>query len=272
MGQSEREAAAHSVRSAAAEEAAFAHELAHGLSSLLVNVESALKIVRSMTAESPEDREDLQEHLEFIRREAQSQVFHALTVIHHRVPSYAVGLLRPEFVWSSPLAVLEEMLVPYEQKAAERGIRIEYTGMKDVEEFPKIELELNSVRRVFHNVLSNAIKYSYSGGGQRDRFIRIWGQRHDATAKLWAVKVENYGIGIKPEEIVDIFKPGYRGILAQQENTFGTGLGLADVQACMQRHGGTARIESRHTHEQTYVTTMTLVFPRTTNASEAFKS
>ena len=128
---------------------------------------------------------------------------------------------------------------------------------------PACRVELHSLRRVLHNVLSNAIKYSYRSGAGRRRYIRVATKRHDQDGRFWALHFENYGVGIQPDELARVFKPGYRGQLAKADNTHGSGLGLADVRGCMQTMGGRVLIDSRVEYGSTYLTNVRLVFATT---------
>lgn len=250
------------------EEASVAHEVAHGLSALASTVSSARSIISSSLTEVTEDDwTDLREHLDAIDRELQAQIFKALTALAHQFPSFAMGLQRPEVRPVKLHEVLAAMLDLYESKACQRGIRFEINNTS-FEEFPEIAVEVNSLRRVFHNVLTNAIKYSYSGH-RSSKFVRIWGRRHDAHGKWWAMFVQNFGLGFSADERAKLFEPSYRGEAARNERVFGSGLGLPDVRSCMSLHGGKVDIVSRPVEGGAYVTTLSLVFPRETNIVRA---
>lgn len=251
------------------QEAHFAHELAHGLAALSSTVGMALEISSlPQDGVSPEDWEYLKESLEVIQHEVNSQIDHALTILAHRFPHLAVGIQRPVFEFIRPTDVLVSLLPIYEKKLRRRAIRM----VVDYDSFdllPKIEIEVHAVRRVFHNLLSNALKYSYSGF-KVGRHIKVWAKRHDAQGHRWAVVIQNYGIGFDPEEKPKLFMPGYRGTQAKTESTFGSGLGLSEVQRCMALHGGYLDIESKHLPGEAYVTTATLIFPTATHVRSHF--
>lgn len=250
-------------------EAHLAHEMAHGLSALSTTVVSALEITsQSLDSLSQDDWSDLKIHLETIRREIDSQKFHALTVLAHRLPSFSVGLQRPIIECVRPTDILISMLSTYEERIKRRGIRL-IVDYDSFDTLPRIEVEINTMRRVYHNLLSNALKYSYSGN-KVARHIRIWARRHDARGIYWAVSIQNYGIGFDQEEKAMLFEPGFRGHQAKAESTFGSGLGLSDVQRCMALHGGHLEIDSKPVPGEAYITTATLVFPFTTRIRSHF--
>jgi signal transduction histidine kinase len=251
------------------QEAHFAHELAHGLAALSSNLRMAVEITSlPQDSVSPKDWEYLKASLEVIQHEVNSQIDHALTILAHRFPHLAVGIQRPVFEFLRPTDVMVSLLPIYEKKLRKRAIRM-VVNYDSFDALPKIEIEVHAIRRIFHNLLSNALKYSYSGF-KVDRHIKIWAKRHDAQGHRWAVVIQNYGIGFDPEEKPKLFTPGYRGVQAKAESTFGSGLGLSEVQRCMALHGGYLDIESKQLPGEAYVTTATLIFPTATHVRSHF--
>ena len=74
------------------------------------------------------------------------------------------------------------------------------------------------------------------------------------------IQVSDDGPGMPPEVVRRIFEPFFT-----TKGTDGTGLGLAMVYACMQRHGGTVNVETAEGKG----TTFTLSFPKSLAASAA---
>lgn len=247
-----------------AAQAELAHQVAHGYTVLASAVGGLADVIRSGAVLGEEDdRADVANFVEVIQREVSAQFHSAMNLLGQFLPDLAGNLLRPDIVRAKPIDLLEEMLPGYEAVAARRGIDV--VVERASEEMPNLALERHAMRRTFHNVLSNAIKYSYSGLGAHNREVRIWSRRHDMRGDSWSIRVQNYGVGVMPHELRDIFGVGYRGEMARRENTLGAGLGLADVRKSMESHGGTAYMRSKREHGVTYVTTLTLVFPRRTH-------
>jgi PAS domain S-box-containing protein len=100
-----------------------------------------------------------------------------------------------------------------------------------------IYLEADPFRlaQVFVNLLTNASKYTEQGGR-----IRLSAE-HNATKV--AVKVEDTGIGIAPEQLSLIFEMFARGRSPATQPQPGIGIGLALARGLVQMHGG--RIEAR---------------------------
>jgi len=89
------------------------------------------------------------------------------------------------------------------------------------------------VRRVFMNLLSNAISYSQDA-------IHC---RLQCTATTMVLHVQDQGMGISEEDQQHIYEPFYRGKNA--EFIHGTGIGLFVIQQSVQAHEGTIDCQSR---------------------------
>jgi signal transduction histidine kinase len=238
----------------------IAHDLFHGLASISSTVASAKRIVDGGPARiEDEDWSDLQEHLLIVSEEVEAQQYQAVSRIAVCWPAVALGILRPSFAGASPARVLEALLPRYQERAAARLVTFAI-DTESLTEFPPIQTEIHTLRRMFHNILGNALKYSYRGTREKARFLRIWAKRHEAHGSRWAICFENFGIGLSREECGAVFDAGVRGQMAIKENVLGTGLGLADVRLCMEQFGGEATITSELQEGGAYLTTLTLVF------------
>jgi two-component system phosphate regulon sensor histidine kinase PhoR len=92
------------------------------------------------------------------------------------------------------------------------------------------------LRSAFANLLSNAIRYTPSGG-----VIRLsW----EADADGAVYSVSDTGIGIAPEHIPRLTERFYRVDRSRSRETGGTGLGLAIVKHVLLRHQASLVIES----------------------------
>jgi signal transduction histidine kinase len=101
---------------------------------------------------------------------------------------------------------------------------------------PPVLGEEAALRRVFQNLIGNAVKYGGSGG---------WiGLRAGQAGREVHVTVADRGIGIPPAEHPRIFEPFYRtpDVIAAQ--TQGAGLGLSLVKRIVDAHGGRVVLRS----------------------------
>jgi signal transduction histidine kinase len=87
------------------------------------------------------------------------------------------------------------------------------------------------------NLVSNAIKYTESGGKVEVRFAR-------RDAETLEIKVTDTGIGIPEAEQAKLFQEFFRASNAKQHTTTGTGLGLALVKQTVERHHGELNLTS----------------------------
>ena len=93
-----------------------------------------------------------------------------------------------------------------------------------------------ALRRVFENLIANAIKYGESG-----RWIGI---RANQAGREVQVTIADRGIGIAPAEQARIFEPFYRTPDVIAARIQGAGLGLSLVQRIVQAHGGRIIVRS----------------------------
>jgi signal transduction histidine kinase len=94
-----------------------------------------------------------------------------------------------------------------------------------------------SISELFENLISNAVKYTPSGG----KVTVAVGRRDDQIG----VSVADSGIGIPEEDLESIFDEFYRAENARDTGKEGTGLGLSIVRAVAKAHGGDVTVESK---------------------------
>jgi signal transduction histidine kinase len=111
-----------------------------------------------------------------------------------------------------------------------------------------------ALRRVFQNLIDNAVKYGAAGGS-----IRVSGRRegHDI-----AVTVTDRGIGIDADDQARVFEPFYRApdvVAAQMQ---GAGLGLSLVQRIVAAHGGRVAVKSAPREGSAFTVTLPMADDR----------
>ena len=103
-------------------------------------------------------------------------------------------------------------------------------------EFEEIVVDQTRFKQVLINLISNAVKFSHRSG----RIIL----RSRRMGNDILFEVLDSGIGIKPEELPDLFKPFRQAASGRDVNRQGIGLGLAIAKKIIDLHGGTIWIES----------------------------
>jgi two-component system phosphate regulon sensor histidine kinase PhoR len=102
---------------------------------------------------------------------------------------------------------------------------------------PGIRGSREELRSAFSNLVTNAIRYTPSGG-------RVWLRwRPDADGAVF--EVEDTGIGVAPEHIPRLTERFYRVDKSRSRETGGTGLGLAIVKHVLLRHDGKLDVTSQ---------------------------
>jgi len=134
-------------------------------------------------------------------------------------------------------------VITFQREANKKGIVIRKPYAIDSQYFPAIDMSLAHLTRAFANLIHNAVKYSFAGSSDKERFIDIVGE---PSGNYYTISISNYGIGILPHEITSgkIFEDGYRGELAIDRFRTGTGLGLSEVRRIIEKHRGTIKITS----------------------------
>lgn len=127
-------------------------------------------------------------------------------------------------------------------------------ALEPAQEDPELMGDEVQLQQVFTNLVSNAIKFTPSGGK-----IHVGSAAHaDSDGTRWAtVRVTDTGIGISSEEISHVFTRFYRASNAMAGAVPGTGLGLAITKDIVNRHGGHIDVAS----ELGAGTTVTVTLP-----------
>jgi signal transduction histidine kinase len=106
------------------------------------------------------------------------------------------------------------------------------------------------MRRLFTNLVDNAIKYNREGGAVRVAVgARLAGQQTDGFV---AVEVSDTGIGIPRGAIERLGEAFYRVRTADTLQITGTGLGLSICKQIIEAHNGHLEIESEEGKGSTF--------------------
>lgn len=108
----------------------------------------------------------------------------------------------------------------------------------------------NQLYRLVSNLITNAIKYTPSGGQ-----ITVVLDRSNGHA---LIEVRDTGIGITQEEQKRIFERFYRVSCDRSRNTGGLGLGLAIASSIVQVHKGSLQVRSQLGHGSTFIVRLPL--------------
>jgi two-component system, NtrC family, nitrogen regulation sensor histidine kinase NtrY len=101
-------------------------------------------------------------------------------------------------------------------------------------ELPSSMLDVEQIKRVFVNLIDNAVHALASVNGEKQIIVTT---SHDTERSLLRVEVADTGQGINPADFRRLFEPYF------SRRDSGTGLGLAIVQRIIMEHGGQIRAE-----------------------------
>jgi signal transduction histidine kinase len=102
---------------------------------------------------------------------------------------------------------------------------------------PPVRLAADQAKRVWSNLISNAIKYTPEGGEVQISLVEADGLLHGCVA--------DNGIGIPEAALERLFTEFYRASNARELNIPGSGLGLAIVRQIISNAGGDVGVESQ---------------------------
>jgi len=101
-------------------------------------------------------------------------------------------------------------------------------------ELPASMLDVEQIKRVFVNLIDNAVHALVSANDEKQITIAT---SHDAERSLLRAEIADTGHGIEPGDFRRLFEPYF------SRRDSGTGLGLAIVQRIIMEHGGHIRAE-----------------------------
>lgn len=185
--------------------------------------------LRLLTKSSSLDDQKKEEYLRIINKEASK--LESLVDDFLEFSRLETGRLKLNFRSVSLDAELLELFELYQPRASQRGLKLE---LQIDETLPIIDADVNRLRRVFTNLLDNALKFSKESGT-----VRIVAE---SSPQHLVVKVIDEGVGIDPKDIPFIFDIFHR--TRGSEKREGYGIGLATVKAIAEGHGGKVRVES----------------------------
>ncbi len=122
--------------------------------------------------------------------------------------------------------------------AHDKKVNLQISALDEV----TVSGEPGLLKRIFSNLIHNAIKYTPEGG-VIDLALRRAGQEGDRMAAEFTVR--DTGIGIPARHIPHVFDRFYRVDRSRTAKTGGTGLGLTIVKKILDLHHGTVRLESQ---------------------------
>jgi two-component system heavy metal sensor histidine kinase CusS len=210
----------------------LAHDLRTPVNNLRGQTEVALSRPRSVEDYQALLASNLEEY-ERLTRMIENVLFLA------RAGNAQIALRRSELALGEQLG---QVAAYFEDLAGEGGVSLKVEAPGTIEADPVL------FRRALSNLVSNALRYTPSGG-----LIELTAARVPGGT---VVTVSNPGPRIPPEQLDKVFERFYRGDEARSNSADSMGLGLAIVRSIMDLHQGKALAESSEG-----LTRFSLLFP-----------
>src|SRR5262245_24337695 len=150
------------------------------------------------------------------------------------VSKIEAGVLSVQFLPTSLNELIEKCLFWVPQLPGGQGIEVDARLPKEP---AMVFADPNRIQQVLENLISNALKYSKSGGRVT---IELLAHEHE-----YEVVVADQGKGIEPENLERIFGKFYQVEEAATREQGGTGLGLAICRGIIEAHRGRLWAESK---------------------------
>jgi len=143
--------------------------------------------------------------------------------------------------------LLEETGETGELLAEDAGVTMNVTAPREA---VIVDVDASRMRQLMLNLLTNAVKYTPSGGR-----VTLWLERDNGRVRLG---VSDTGIGIAPGDLPHVFDRFWRADTARTRTSErpGVGLGLAISKWIAEAHGGTIDVQSRPGRGTTFTVTL----------------
>jgi PAS domain S-box-containing protein len=206
-----------------------ARRMAHEIKNPLTPIQlSAERIARGIKREEPR----ASERFTAIVEESTATIVREVGALQHMVEEFAsyARMPRPRFEGVDLNAIVRTALELYEERFD--GVTVDADLAPDV---PTLQLDPEQIRRVFVNLVDNAVEAVSASAERRVRVVT----RHDASRDTVTLAVEDTGHGIDATARDRLFLPYF------STRTRGTGLGLAIVSHIVADHKGRVWAESK---------------------------
>lgn len=156
---------------------------------------------------------------------------------------------------------LDQLVDMFRVQAIAKGIEFRY---EPAAWFPTVvHIDEKRLRQVLINLLSNAIKFTDKGHAS----LCVRYRSHVAE-----FEIADTGIGIRPQDMEDIFKPFERGGMPGAKSTPGAGLGLTITKVLVQIMGGEISVQSTPGEGSRFLVRLHLSEARGASAAETSRA
>ena len=200
-------------------------DIAHDLRTPLTVISGYLESLRDQVLKPTPER--------FTMLYDETQILQRLVEDLHTLSLADAGELPLQCRPIEPIQILAHVAETYEHTAEQAGVSL---VTRTTGPLPEITVDYERMSRALGNLVSNALRYTPSGG-------TICLSAGVAAGQL-TLSVSDTGSGIAVEHLPNIFERFYRADASRQQETGGSGLGLAIVRSIIDAHGGTISVTS----------------------------
>ncbi|MCK9341432.1 MAG: HAMP domain-containing histidine kinase [Synergistaceae bacterium] len=136
---------------------------------------------------------------------------------------------------------IERVAMTFEPLFSAKSVELK----REIEEGVMLAADGDKIRRAVENLLSNALRYTDSGGMTT---VSLEKQERDVC-----IKVKDTGIGISDSDLPYVFERFYRTDKSRTRSSGGLGIGLAITKAAVEAHGGSVTAESSEGKGSTFI-------------------
>lgn len=201
----------------------FAYVASHDLQSPLKTIEGYLGLLENKYSDQLDEK-----GAKLIKTTANSA--QRMRVLINDLLDFSQAGLGLDFQQVAMNEVVDEAIIEMEQEIADSGARV------IIEQLPSLRISRTDIKRVFLNLISNAIKYSKKGVVPEIRISTL------DRGSEWEFHIVDNGIGIDQAYFNKIFLVFQR--LHGRTEYPGTGIGLAACKKIIETHSGKIWLKS----------------------------
>ncbi len=214
----------------------FSYSVSHDLRAPLRSIDGFSRIL--LDEHSDQLTSDEHRYLQLVRRSAQQMAL----LIDALLNFSRMGRVDLNRTLQDPATVAREALADLGEEMKGRAVEV------TIENMPPCNADTSMLRRVYYNLLSNALKFTR----QKDHAVILAGSQSEGDRTVYFVR--DNGVGFDMKYVDKLFQVFQRLHSAREYE--GTGVGLAIVQRIIQRHGGRIWVESEPEKGTTFFFTL----------------
>ncbi len=209
----------------------FVSDVSHELRTPISNISIYLEMTEASLSTAPNIPERVMGFLKILREETlrlSSLITNVLDISRLEKDMSELNLQQVD-----ANKIIEDVFQANRLMAEAKGLEFSFTPF---EALPQLLVDPDQLKRVFTNLIANAINYTPKGS------VKLSSSLSDNNEFVF--RVQDTGMGIASEDTKHLFERFYRGDRASLSSIPGTGLGLAITKEIVEAHNGTINIES----------------------------